>query len=62
MDLNRFNLDIVQEAAIQHILLYKHSLSIKTWQLEKFNNTKQINALLEPNTYHEVKDIYGVRK
>jgi len=56
MDLKRFNLDIVQEAVIQHELLYKHNLNLKTWQLEKFTNTKQLHDLLEP-TNHSLQTI-----
>lgn len=48
MDLVRFNLDIVQEACIQHHLIYHHGLNFKTWQLEKFQNTRQLHQLLEP--------------
>lgn len=51
MDLSRFNLDIVQEACIQHILIYNYGLNLKTWQLDKFNNTKQLHDLLEPNRH-----------
>ena len=51
MDLVRFDLDIVQESFIQHELLYKHNLNLKTWQLEKFINTQQLHALLEPNIH-----------
>lgn len=54
MDLTHFNLDISQEAAIQHALLYKHNLNLKTWQLEKFIDTKQLHNLLEPNIYHKL--------
>ncbi len=54
MDLTRFNLDISQEAAIQHALLYKHNLNLKTWQLEKFIDTRQLHHLLEPNIYHKL--------
>ena len=54
MDLERFNLDIVQESYIQKELIYKHNLNLKTWQLEKFKNTKQLHNLLEPNT-HDTK-------
>jgi len=53
LNLDKFNLDIVQEATIQHELLYKHNLNLKTWQLEKFTNTKQLNQLLEPN-FHQL--------
>ncbi len=51
LDLLRFDLDIEQEAAIQHALIYRHNLNLKTWQLEKFTNTKQLHNLLEPNTH-----------
>jgi hypothetical protein len=51
MDLSRFYLDIEQEAAIQHVLIYRHNLNLKTWQLEKFINTKQLHNLLEPNIH-----------
>lgn len=50
-DLTRFKLDIIQEAAIQNYLIYNHNLNFKTWQLEKFTNTKQLNNLLEPNIH-----------
>ena len=52
-DLTRFQLDLVQEAAIQHALIYNHNFNLKTWQLEKFNNTKQLHNLLESN-FHEL--------
>jgi hypothetical protein len=51
LDLQRFNLDICQEAAIQHALIYQHNLNLKTWQLEKFKNTQQLHQLLEPNIH-----------
>jgi hypothetical protein len=51
LDLERFNLDICQEAAIQHTLIYRHNLNLKTWQLEKFTNTRQLHELLEPNIH-----------
>jgi hypothetical protein len=50
-DLTKFNLDIAQEAAIQHYLIYNHNLNFKTWQLKKFKNTKQLHNLLEPNIH-----------
>lgn len=63
MNLTRFNLDIVREATIQHVLIYKHGLTLKSWGLEKFpNNTQDLYALLEPNIYHQVEDIYNVLK
>lgn len=56
-DLNRFNLDLVQEATIQHELIYKHNLNFKTWQLDKFCNTKQLHDLLEPNIHDLSKSL-----
>ena len=50
-DLIKFDLDLRQEAAIQHALIYQHNLNLKTWQLEKFTNTRQLHQLLEPNTH-----------
>ena len=55
LDLTRFNLDICQEAAIQHQLIYSHNLNLKTWQLEKFTNTRQLHELLEPNIHSITK-------
>jgi hypothetical protein len=49
MDLESFGLDVMQEAAIQRELIYRHNLNLKTWQLEKFQNTQQLHKLLEPN-------------
>ena len=47
-----------QEVAIQHFLIYKHNLNLKTWQLEKFpTNTKDLHKLLETNI-HSVPVIY----
>lgn len=51
INLLRFDLDIEQEAAIQHVLIYKHNLNLKTWQLNKFIDTKQLHNLLEPNIH-----------
>lgn len=51
LDLTRFELDIVQEACIQHKLIYSHNLNLKTWNLDKFNNTQQLHHLLEPNLH-----------
>lgn len=59
MDLVRFDLDLLQEAAIQHYLIYKHNLNLKTWQLEKFTNTNQLHNLLEPNL-HILKSTYPI--
>ena len=60
-DISSYNLDLWHEAIIQHIIMYKHGLNFKTWNLEKFpNNTQDLYKLLEPNI-HPVEDIYGIR-
>jgi hypothetical protein len=52
------NLTFEQEVVIQHCLIYKHGLNLKTWQLEKFpSNTQDLYKLLEPNI-HAVPVIY----
>lgn len=48
LDLTKFELDVMQEAAIQYVLIHKYNLNLKTWQLEKFTNTQQLYNLLEP--------------
>ena len=52
------NLTFEQEVIIQHYLIYKHGLNLKTWRLEKFpSNTQDLYKLLEPNI-HPVPSIY----
>ena len=47
-----------QEVVVQHFLIYKYGLNLKTWKLEKFpNNTKQLHNLLEDNI-HQTPKIY----
>jgi len=57
LDLKRFELDIVQQAAIQHFLIYNHNLNFKTWQLSEFTNAKQLHNLLEPNIHDLSKSL-----
>jgi hypothetical protein len=46
-------LSFKQEVLIQHFLIYKYNLNLKTWQLDKFpNNTQALHALLESNTHN----------
>jgi hypothetical protein len=55
----KINLTFQQEVIIQHFLIYKHNLNLKTWQLEKFpDNTLELHKLLEENI-HPVEDIYN---
>lgn len=52
------NLTFEQEVVVQHFLIYKHGLNLKTWRLEKFpNNTNQLHHLLEDNI-HQTPKIY----
>ena len=45
------------------MIIYKHNLGLKTWQLEKFPaNTQDLHTLLESNTLHNLDDIYGLLK
>jgi hypothetical protein len=51
-------LTLQQEAIIQHCLIYKHNLNLKTWQLEQFpNNTQDLHTLLEVNP-HSIALLY----
>ena len=55
MDISQYELDFSMEVVIQHVLIYKYGLNLKTWGLTKFpNNTKDIHVLLEPNI-HPIK-------
>jgi hypothetical protein len=52
MDLSIYNIDLIKEALIQHGLIYKHDLNLKTWQLDKLpGNTADIYQLLEKNIH-----------
>jgi hypothetical protein len=43
---------LLQEAIIQHRLIYQHNLNIRNWQLETFpDNTNKLHQLLEPNQH-----------
>ena len=58
--LKEHNLTLLQEAAIQHVMLYKYGLNFKIYGLEKFpENTQDLHALLEPNINHNIRDIYN---
>jgi hypothetical protein len=51
MDLLQFDLDIVQEAAIQRSLIYDYNLNLSGWKLDKFVSCQQLHQLLEPNIH-----------
>lgn len=51
MDLGRFNLDVVQEAALLRSLMEKHGLNLRAYGLERFKNTAELHKLLEPNIH-----------
>jgi len=59
MDLTRFNIDLFHEATIQHVLIYKYDLNLKTFGLKKFpKNTKDLHNLLEKNIHNNLKNLY----
>ena len=61
-DLSEYDLDLWDEAVIQHIMIYRYGLNFRCWQLEKFpTNTQDLYNLLEPNELI-VDDIYGALK
>lgn len=50
-------LTLLQEAAIQHCLIYLHDMNIRNWKLDAFpNNTRDLHQLLEPNQ-HPITDV-----
>ena len=52
MCLTRFNLNFYKEILIQHALITRHNLNLKTWKLEHFpSNTQDLYQLLEPNIH-----------
>lgn len=62
-NLSSYNLTLQQEALIQHLLIFKYGLNLKSWGLDKFpNNTQDLHLLLEPNRAHKVDDIYNTLK
>lgn len=59
LDLRSYNLDLWQEAIIQHILIYKYNLNLKNWQLTSFpKNTQDLHKLLEANI-HSTEILYS---
>ena len=54
-DLTQYNLDIIDEAFIQHILIYKYDTTIKGYNLDRFpKNTRDFHNLIEPSFYEEL--------
>lgn len=54
LSLRRFHMNFFMEVMLQHELIFKHNLNIKTWQLDRFpDNTQDLHALLEPN-FHQL--------
>jgi hypothetical protein len=54
----KIDLTFHQEVIVQHFLIYKYNLNLKTWNLDKFpDNTKKLHQLLETNI-HVVPKIY----
>ena len=60
-NLNQYKLDLFDEAYIQHMLIYKHKVTLKNWQLEKFpGNTKDLTTLVEPVFYNDLENLYEI--
>lgn len=58
-DLTQYNLDLFDEAYIQHTLIYKYNLTLKNWGLEKFpDNTNSLTELLEKSFYENLEELY----
>lgn len=54
----KIDLTFIEEAVIQHALIYQHGLNLKTWNLKQFpKNTQDLHKLLESNI-HSVESIY----
>jgi len=51
-DLTQYDLDLIDEAFIQHMLIYKYNITIKGYGLEEFpGNAKDFRDLIEPAFY-----------
>ena len=43
---------LLQEATLQHCLIYLHDINLRNWQLDHFpTNTRELHFLLEPNRH-----------
>lgn len=52
LSLKRFRMNFFMEVILQHELITKHNLNLKTWQLDRLpDNTQEIYQLLEPNIH-----------
>ena len=57
--LKQYNLDLFDEAFIQHKLIYKYNLTLKNWGLETFpDNTNKLTGLLEESFYENLETLY----
>jgi hypothetical protein len=52
-------LDIIEEAVVQHCLIYAHDVNIRNWQLLKLpRSARDLHQLLEPNQHNITDDTY----
>lgn len=52
MSLKRFQMNFFMEVILQHELIAKHNLNLKTWQLTHFpDNAQDLHQLLEPSIH-----------
>ena len=58
MDLKKYKMNVLKEAVLLHLLMFKHDLNFKK-QIEKIpNNTKDIFTLLEKNNRTGIEKLY----
>ena len=58
MDLTKYRLDVLKEAVILHLLLYKHDLNLKMPVEQLPLDTKQIAAMLQQNQRSGLEKLY----
>lgn len=55
LSLKRFKLDFFKESLIQHLLMARYNLNLRTWQLSRFpDNAQDLHQLLEPNIHNKI--------
>ena len=58
MDLEKYNLDVLKEGVILHLLMYKHNLNFSNPINRLPNSTQQIHLLLSKNNRTGIENLY----
>ena len=58
MDLEKYNLDVLKEGGILHLLMYKHNLNFSNPINRLPNSTQQIHLLLSKNNRTGIENLY----